>query len=58
MPYKSEKQRKFFNSSTGKKKIGAKKVAEYNATSKGASLPEYTGGPHDKACKSHKKSRS
>ena len=40
MPYKSDKQRRFFNSPTGKAKLGAEKVAEYNEASKGMKLPE------------------
>ena len=38
--YKSDKQRRFFNSPTGKAKLGAEKVAEYNEASKGMKLPE------------------
>ena len=40
MPYKSEAQRRFFNSEAGKKKIGAKEVEHWNKESKGLDLPE------------------
>jgi hypothetical protein len=40
MPYKSDSQRRFFNSPAGKKKVGAKVVKEFNEASKGKSLPE------------------
>lgn len=41
MPYKSEAQRRFFNSPTGKKKIGKEEVEEWNEKSKGKkNLPE------------------
>lgn len=40
MPYKSEKQRRFFNSPTGMAKLGAEKVHEFNEASKGMKLPE------------------
>lgn len=41
MPYKSEAQRRFFNSSAGKKKIGKEEVEEWNEKSKGKkNLPE------------------
>ena len=40
MPYKSAKQRAFFHTATGMKKIGAAKVAEFDAASKGMKLSE------------------
>lgn len=41
MPYKSEAQRRFFNSPVGKKKIGKEEVEEWNEKSKGKkNLPE------------------
>ena len=41
MPYKSEAQRRFFNSSAGKEKIGKENVEEWNKESKGRkNLPE------------------
>nr|UWG03768.1 MAG: protein of unknown function DUF3008 [Bacteriophage sp.] len=41
MPYKSEVQRRFFNSPAGKKKIGKEEVEEWNEKSKGKkNLPE------------------
>nr|DAT47955.1 MAG TPA: hypothetical protein [Caudoviricetes sp.] len=41
MPYKSEAQRRFFNSPAGKKKIGEEEVEEWNEKSKGKkNLPE------------------
>lgn len=43
MPYKSEAQRRFFNSEAGKKKIGAKEVEHWNEVSKGKDLPERVG---------------
>ena len=43
MPYKSEAQRRFFNSKAGKKKIGEKEVEYWNEVSKGKKLPEKIG---------------
>ena len=41
MPYKSEAQRKFFNSPTGKEKLGEEEVEKWNKESKGQkNLPE------------------
>lgn len=40
MPYASEAQRRFFNSPTGKKKIGKEVVEEFNEESKGKEIPE------------------
>lgn len=40
MPYKSEAQRRFFNSPVGKEKIGKKEVEHWNKVSKGKELPE------------------
>ena len=41
MPYKSEAQRKFFNSQAGKEKLGEKEVEKWNEESKGQkNLPE------------------
>ena len=41
MPFKSDAQRRFFNSAGAKKAgIAEKEVAEFNATSKGKKLPE------------------
>ena len=40
MPYKSEAQRKFFNSPAGKEKIGKEEVEHWNEVSKGMKLPE------------------
>ena len=41
MPYKSEAQKKFFNSPAGKRKIGKAEVEEWNKESKGQkNLPE------------------
>ena len=40
MPYKSDAQRRFFNSPAGKKKVGEKTVNEFNEATKGKSLPE------------------
>lgn len=39
MPYKSKAQAAFFNSPAGKRKVGAKKVEEFNAASRGKKLP-------------------
>lgn len=43
MPYKSDAQRRFFNSEAGKKKIGEKEVEHWNKESKGLKLPEKVG---------------
>ena len=41
MPYKSEVQRKFFNSPAGKEKLGEEEVEKWNEESKGQkNLPE------------------
>lgn len=40
MPYKSERQRKWAHTPTGKRKLGKKKVDEYDAVSKGMKLPK------------------
>lgn len=40
MPYKSEAQRRYFNTPEGKEKIGAATVNEFNQESKGMNLPE------------------
>ena len=40
MPYKSEAQRKYFNSPAGKAKIGAEEVKHWNEVSKGMKLPK------------------
>jgi len=40
MPYKSKAQERWGNSPAGKKALGKKGVAEWNAASKGAKLPE------------------
>lgn len=39
MPYKSDAQRKYFNSN--KDKLGAKVVNEFNKASKGMKLPDH-----------------
>lgn len=39
MPYKSEAQRKYFNSPAGKAKIGSEEVEHWNEVSKGLKLP-------------------
>ena len=39
MPYKSEAQRRFFNSPAGKAKIGKEEVGHWNEVSKGKKLP-------------------
>ena len=44
MPYSSEKQRAFFHTPTGLKKIGFKKVKEFDRASKGLKLPKRSGG--------------
>lgn len=40
MPYKSEAQRRYFNSPAGKAKIGKEEVEHWNEVSKGKELPE------------------
>ena len=42
MPYKSEAQRRYFNSEKGKKEIGEEEVEHWNEVSKGKKLPEKT----------------
>lgn len=39
MPWKSEKQERWGNSSSGKKAMGQKAVDEFNQASKGVKLP-------------------
>lgn len=51
MPYKSEAQRRFFNSPAGKEKIGAEEVEHWNEVSKGKELPEKASDILDKAIK-------
>jgi len=41
MPYKSEAQRGFFHSPTGRKKISAAVIAEWDKASKGKKLPAH-----------------
>ena len=43
MPYKSNAQRRFFNSETGRRGIGEKEVNKWNKESKGLKLPEKIG---------------
>jgi hypothetical protein len=43
MPYKSDAQRKWANSPSGKRKLGKKTVNEFNKASKGKSLPKKKG---------------
>ncbi len=45
MPWASDKQRRFGNSPTGKAKMGAKVVNEFNQASKGKKLPEAVPDP-------------
>jgi len=40
MPWKSDAQRRWGNSPSGRKAMGAKKVVEFNRKSKGRKLPE------------------
>lgn len=40
MPYKSEAQRRFFNSEKGKEVVGKKNVEKFNKESKGLKFPE------------------
>jgi hypothetical protein len=40
MPFKSNAQRKWANSPTGKKELGKKTLDEFNEASKGKKLPE------------------
>ena len=52
MPYKSEAQRKFFNSPAGKKKLGEKEVEKWNKESKGQkNLPEKVSDSLNRAIK-------
>lgn len=50
MPYKSEAQRRFFNSPAGKAKIGAEEVEHWNEASKGKELPEKAIDKAIRAC--------
>lgn len=49
MPYKSDAQRKFFNANRKEMEAQGVNVDEYNAASKGMSLPEHVA--HMKATK-------
>lgn len=40
MPYKSEKQRRFFHAAASRKEIDPEVVKEYDRASKGKNLPE------------------
>lgn len=51
MPYKSEAQRRFFNSKKGKEVVGEKNVKEFNRESKGMKLPEKVGEDKDEEIK-------
>jgi hypothetical protein len=46
MPYKSVKQERFFNTNRAKLEKQGVNVDEWNAASKGKSLPKYTGEAH------------
>lgn len=51
MPYKSESQRRFFNSEAGKEKLGEAEVEHWNKESEGMKLPEKVNDTLDKAIK-------
>lgn len=51
MPYKSEAQRRFFNSEAGKEKLGEAEVEHWNEESEGMKLPEKVKDTLDKAIK-------
>lgn len=51
MPYKSEAQRRFFNSEAGKEKLGEAEVEHWNKESEGMKLPEKVKDTLDKAIK-------
>lgn len=51
MPYKSEAQRKFFNSEAGKEKLGEAEVEHWNKESEGMKLPNKVKDTLDKAIK-------
>lgn len=40
MPYKSKRQMRWAHTTRGKKALGAEKVAEFDAATKGKKLPE------------------
>lgn len=42
MPWRSEQQRKWGNSASGRAALGAKGVSEFNAASRGLKLPKRT----------------
>lgn len=44
MPYKSVKQRRWAHTPDGTKALGTKKVAEFDAASKGKKLPQAMAG--------------
>ena len=48
MPYASDKQRKFFHTAAGMKKVGKAKVAEFDKASKELKLPEKVVFPKKK----------
>lgn len=50
MPYKSEAQRRYFNSPAGKEKIGEEEVEHWNEVSKGKKLPEKAIDKAIRAC--------
>jgi hypothetical protein len=51
MPYKSEKQRKFFNANKEKLEKQGVDVDEFNESSKGKKLPEKASGSKGKKSK-------
>lgn len=47
MPYKSDKQRKFFHAAEKRGDISKKTVDEFDKASKGKQLPESADGSHE-----------
>lgn len=58
MPYKSDKQRKFFHAAEKRGDIKKSTVDEFDAASKGKKLPESADGSHESSHKQIKGSRS
>lgn len=57
MPYKSDKQRKYFHAAEKRGDIDKKVVDEFDKASKGKSIPDAADGSHEKSHKMVKGSR-
>jgi hypothetical protein len=58
MPYKSDKQRKFFHAAEKRGDIKESVVKEWDSASKGKELPKTADGSHEQSHKMVKGSRS